>query len=205
MLRVFQRACIRAGINIQYTRGFNPHPKLSLPLPKPVGVESEEELLSLRINFNPLQKPVKADNLQITNIESLIRDALTEQLPEGCTILSVSIPEIQKTSQPFSAAYVFTLKKDSISDKLKMKIQHILASESITIQRQNSEKGPKSKNLDIRSFLKSINMEGNDIIVDCRITPAGSVRVEEIMQLLELNTGMLETPIRRTGVQWQEN
>ena len=86
-----------------------------------------------------------------------------------------------------------------------MKIKHLLANESISIQRRSGEKGTKSKNLDIRGFLKSINTEGNDIIVDCRITPAGSVRVEEIMELLELNTGMLETPIKRTGVQWQKN
>ncbi|MBW7991664.1 MAG: DUF2344 domain-containing protein, partial [Planctomycetes bacterium] len=37
-LSVFQRACVRAGIEIRYSQGFNPRPRLSLPLPRPVGV-----------------------------------------------------------------------------------------------------------------------------------------------------------------------
>ena len=48
-LMVFRRACIRAGIKIQYSQGFNPRPRLSLPLPRPVGVASDDELLCLRV------------------------------------------------------------------------------------------------------------------------------------------------------------
>ena len=49
-LRVFQRACVRAGIEIQYTEGFNPRPKLSLGLPRTVGVESEDDLVQLKVH-----------------------------------------------------------------------------------------------------------------------------------------------------------
>jgi radical SAM-linked protein len=48
-LRLFQRACARAGVNLQYSQGFNPRPKLSLALPRSVGVESDDEMLILRV------------------------------------------------------------------------------------------------------------------------------------------------------------
>jgi hypothetical protein len=51
--RVFQRACARAGIPVKYSAGFNPHPKLSLPLPRSVGVESDDELLVVRLSDEP--------------------------------------------------------------------------------------------------------------------------------------------------------
>ena len=47
--RVLQRACVRAAVPVRYSEGFNPHPRLSLPLPRPVGVESEDELLVVRL------------------------------------------------------------------------------------------------------------------------------------------------------------
>ena len=76
-LRLFERACVRAGINLQYSQGFNPHPRLSLPLPRPVGVDSDDELLTLKVHWelNPGAEQLK---------EQSIKDALSAQLPEGC-------------------------------------------------------------------------------------------------------------------------
>lgn len=48
-VRVFERGCARARVPVKYTQGFNPHAKLSLPLPRPVGVASDDELLILRL------------------------------------------------------------------------------------------------------------------------------------------------------------
>ena len=53
-VRLLERACVRAGLRLRYSEGFNPHPKLSLPLPRPVGVESDEELLCLWVEQEPL-------------------------------------------------------------------------------------------------------------------------------------------------------
>ena len=44
-IRVFQRALARASLPVRYSEGFNPHPRLSLPLPRPVGVASEAEII----------------------------------------------------------------------------------------------------------------------------------------------------------------
>ena len=59
------------------------------------------------------------------------------------------------------------------------------------------------KILDIRVFLKSIKMDDRGIIVQCNISSAGSIRIEEILRLLELDEDKLALPVRRTNVQWQ--
>jgi hypothetical protein len=41
-----------------------------------------------------------------------------------------------------------------------------------------------------------------NLIVRHRISPAGSIRVEEIMQLFGLRTQDLAGPVRRTNVTW---
>jgi hypothetical protein len=43
------------------------------------------------------------------------------------------------------------------------------------------------------------------VIVECSVSSAGSIRVDEILKLLELDTEKLAGPIRRTAVGWQSN
>jgi radical SAM-linked protein len=194
MLRVFQRACVRAGINIQYSRGFNPRPKMSLPLPRPVGVESDDELLCLRI----LDR-----TKDVYDLCSSIKDKLSAQLPEGCEVLSVNIAQTNKSFQPSTTTYLFTVKSECLNEGLKTRIEHLLASKRLEIQRQIDQKSSKVKNVDVRDFLESIKSDGRSIIVKCNIRPTGSIRIEEILRLLELDEDKLELPIKRTNVKWQ--
>jgi len=45
VMNLCERAAARAGLPVAFSRGFNPHPKISLLLPRPVGVASRCELL----------------------------------------------------------------------------------------------------------------------------------------------------------------
>ena len=196
MLRVFQRACVRAGISMYYSQGFNPRPKISLPLPRPVGVESDEELLCLRVAANQNQ-------LQATNHESRIKAELSAQLPEGCELISVNTAQTDISFQPRSVTYVFNVLPEHLKEGLREKIDRLLESESLNVQRQIEKKNSRFKNVDVRKFLKSIKLDNRDIIVECNISSAGSIRIEEILRLLELDEAKLASPIRRKNVQWQ--
>jgi hypothetical protein len=167
---------------------------MSLPLPRPVGVESDDELLCLRI-LNGTK-----DASDLCNI---VKDKLSAQLPEGCELLSVSIAQTGKSFQPRSATYVLTVKAEYLNEDLRARIDRLLASESLNVRRQLDRKNSKFKNVDVRVFLKSIKMDGRSIIIRCNISPAGTIRIEEILRLLELDEGKLVLPIRRTNVQWQ--
>jgi radical SAM-linked protein len=197
-VKLFQRACVRAGINMRYSRGFNPRPRLSLPLPRTVAVASDDDLLCLRVNRDP-------NGPQVTDYESQIKDRLSGQLPKDCVLLSVEVAEAKVSYQPDSATYIFSVPPEYINEKQKAVIERLIASESLNLQRRVDAKNSKFKNIDVRPFLKSIETGDKAIIVECKISSAGTVRVDEILTLLELDTDKLTAPIRRTNVKWQVN
>jgi radical SAM-linked protein len=203
-LRVFQRACIRAEIEIQYTKGFNPHPKLSLPLPRTVGVESEDDLLYLKVHTGRQTENQSATSISPPDCDEL-KKKLSDQLPQGCQLLTVSLAKDKTPLQPTLATYILPVKREHINEKLKAAIVHLLASESLSLQRWTDEKKSRFKTVDVRDFLKSIRVDEGAVIVECRVSSAGSIRVDEILKLLELDTEKLAGPIKRTAVEWQNN
>ncbi len=210
-VKVFQRACVRAGIKVQYSQGFNPRPKLSLPLPRSVGVETDDDLLCLRVN-RELRPVCRAPNEpRDTNYESWIKAGLSTHLPDGCELLTVSVADKKiadggyaKRYTPYatSATYVLAVRQDCLNERLKTTVERLLASESLNLQRRIDTKNSKFKNVDVRGFLKSIKLNDRAVIVECKISSAGSIRVEEILKLLELDVEKLAAPVRRTNVQW---
>jgi len=197
---------------MQYSQGFNPRPRLSLPLPRPVGVASDDELLCLRVRKCTSAQEHKSTGTESTyDLCTLVKADISSQLPEGCELFSVNVAEVGTSFQPCSAAYVLTVRKEYLDEELKAAIKRLLASESINLQRQIDKRKSRIenqesriKNIDVRGFLKSIELDENSIIVECKISSAGSIRVDEILKLLQLDVEKLASPIRRTSVQWQK-
>ena len=90
--RTMGRVIARAGLPVWYTKGFNPHPKLVFGLPLPVGVESECEMLDLRLDRDIPDEAVK--------------DMLNAKLTDEMCVLSVSAP-VMKFSEIAFADYTF--------------------------------------------------------------------------------------------------
>ena len=190
-MRVFQRAFTRAEINIVHSRGFNPRPKISLPMPRPVGVEAEGELLTIKI-----------EGKKGCFDEKEFLSKLAGQLPEGIDLVSAKISEAKKTFQIGEAAYILTVRPGSLKPKLKDRIEELLESESLVVSRQVDAKG-RRRDVDVRGFLDKIEIRSQEIEVECKISPAGTIRVDEIMSLLELGQEDLAGPVRRMSVRWQ--
>jgi len=216
-VKLFQRACVRAGIKIRYSQGFNPRPKLSLPLPRSVGVETDDDLLCLRVaacvpEEESLFCKRSAERELDKRLESPVasfdteqfKARFSEQLPEGCKLLSVRSAGAKASFQPNSAIYVFEVRQEYLTEMLNMRIKRLLTSEILNLKRIDA-KNSRLKNVDVRPFLKSIELDDKVITVECKISLAGSIRVEEILRLLELDAEKLAAPIRRARVQWLEN
>jgi radical SAM-linked protein len=182
-MRVFQRACVRAGAPLVYSEGFNPHPRMSLVLPRSVGVESDDELLCLWLVVEG----------------GLDAETLNNELPEGIEIASTEISRLNKVPEPVSVNYLISLREDK---KAELNTDELLASKMILVQR-SSGKGTKTKHVDVRPFIKSINTNAKDIVVECAISPAGTIRVDEILGLLKVNTEDLAEPVKRVKVEWK--
>ncbi len=214
--RVFQRACVRAAVELEYSSGFNPRPRLSLPLPRSVGVETEGDLLCVGLSAGrqPGQPDQSGPAEPTGDSEQPFFDSrqfkldLAEQLPDGIEVLSVGVEQKNASFQPRLATYIFRLSPprrqgQDMRRRLQSRIQQLLASDRLELQRY---KGPKTgaRKVDVRAFLDSIVLDGWEIAVRCRVGPGGSVRVDELLKLLELPIDELNGPVRRTEVKWQE-
>lgn len=207
-LSLFQRACVRAGINIRYSQGFNPRPRLSLPLPRSVGVESDDELLCLKVNKDISTQRHNgtgdANDLCSDDFCTSVASKLSAQLPDGCELVSVNIAPAGASFQPCSATYVLILHKEYLNEELRARIGRLLASENLNVRRRTGARNSKPKNVDVRPFLTSLELNSRGIIVECRISPAGSIRIDEILNLLGLDESKLAAPIRRINVKWKD-
>ena len=116
MVRLWQRALTRAGIDIAYSEGYNPHPRLSLAAPLALGVTSEAELMDavLARNSSP----------------HYFTDAVNHRLPSGVEILQahempLELPSLQ--SQIRAAEYQVELEAGNGRQDVKSAIDGLLA------------------------------------------------------------------------------
>ena len=66
--RTLHRVLIRAGIPMWYTKGFNPHPKISFGYPLSIGTESMCEFLDMRIEREiSMQEIMEQMNCELTD------------------------------------------------------------------------------------------------------------------------------------------
>ncbi len=195
-VKVFQRACVRAGIEVQYSEGFNPRLKLSLPLPRSVGVESDDELLCIK---------VAKGSGDISELCSLIKSGLGKELPAGIELAGVEAAKGKVSFEAASARYILAVRQEYAGEELKAKIEKLMASESFIIERYYEAGSSKFKRVDAREFIKSVTIQGSSVNVECKISSAGAIRVEEILKALALEAWQLAEPVRRTNVVWQEN
>ena len=79
LMHTMQRGFSRAGYELKYSEGFNPHPQISIALPLSVGAASVCEIMDFKLKEDPdlAELPKK----------------LTSVLPEGIEVLEVYEPE----------------------------------------------------------------------------------------------------------------
>jgi hypothetical protein len=168
-----------------------------LPLPRPVGVQSDDELLVARLTSDG----IPAEDRPAW--EAATQQALGSQLPEGITVFAVTLAASNAAFHPQSADYILPLRATDTGrmDRLRDRIGNVMASSTCLVERSVPE-SPRTRPIDVRPYLAEIRLEGMNLVVRHKITTAGSIRLEEIMQLFGLQAQDLAGPVRRTNVTW---
>jgi hypothetical protein len=176
---------------------------MSLPLPRPVGVEAEEELLVAKLREESGAVENRAER------EAAVKQTLAAQLPEGMEVLAVDLLDSGASFQPQSAKYALPLRIEARADRvecLRAQIVKVMESERCMVERAPGE-GKAARPVDVRPFLLSVRLEGGtgspSLIVQHRTGAGGSIRVEEILRLFGLSPQDLAGPVRRTNVIWE--
>ncbi len=192
------RSLTRAEIPVAYSQGFNPRPRLSLPLPRTTGVETRGDLL-----LAVLARPEEI------SCEDMHR-RLARQLPAGCTIQNAEIETPARKWYPDRVEYRLGLNNTNelsmSTDRqaIDAKVRSLLKQEQIEVLR-NSPKRPKPKAFDIRPYLERLEVTPAGIEALCTVSQQGTVKVSELLAVLGIPKSRLDVPIVRTAMTWRWN
>ncbi len=135
---IVQRAVKRTGINVKYSKGFNPSMRLSFENALPLGMESEEEIF-----FIYLEKEV---------LPETITDLLNQHLPDGIFITGCN--PFNKLQKRDSIRSFYTI-QSAYSCIEKEKVDDFMALPKFIVE-DVSKKGKKRKT-DLRKMVEKIS------------------------------------------------
>lgn len=196
-MKMFERALIRAGLELCYSAGFNPRPKLSLPLARSVGLVCADDLL---------YASVWVDSARVSSVE--IKERIESQLPVGCGIGDVELAEAKTSFAAKWAVYEFPLADcvdvAVLSDRVEELTASIGRGDAIVMERKG-HKGKASRQVDVGGYIESVECSRSSLSAKCRTTPSGSIRADEILRLLQLDESSLAGAVVRKSVGWARN
>lgn len=147
LARTMQRIMVRSGVDIWYSEGFNPQPRIVFALPLPVGVESKCELMDIKINH-----PMGFDE---------IKERIQRNFPLDMKVLDVYAPQVKFKAISY-ADYTVKLYSPKLEADTHEKINELFSHECIVTKRSKSGE----KEVDICTFIKSINAKGENGFVE---------------------------------------
>ncbi|MGI6553426.1 MAG: TIGR03936 family radical SAM-associated protein [Bacillota bacterium] len=196
MLRLFERSFRRASLPLAFSRGFNPHPKISFGPPLPVGVSGRREYLDVE-----LKEKVPLDTFL---------ERLHKKLPQGIILqkakeISAKAPALMAVIERAGYRVQVPLKGPLTDARLQEAINLLLEKKSIIIYRR-TKRGSQEK--DIREGIYHLTGEitAKEAALQMELGIAGklAVRPEEIVQLLAEEEALPLEPkmarIERTGL-----
>jgi len=163
-LGAFERALRRADIPVRMSEGFNPRPKLSFPLARPVGVASRGEVCEIELSC-PL------------GLAHLVT-ALDAELPEGVSILHAKFVAPNDKARADGVRYTFRFR--TAQEAAKLPVSTFLARAEYPLVREG-----RKRTLDARRLVRGMERRGDTLVVDVEAAPDGSLRPQEILAALE--------------------
>lgn len=186
-VRLFERALARAELPIRRSEGFNPRPKLSLPLPRSVGIAATADLLIVELAAS------------IAAEEALSR--LSAQMPEGIRLLSVRIYPDSGPREALSVTYSLPLGGDE--QTVRDRVESFLNRDSHIVQRRDNLTG-RIRPMDVRSGVKSVSIESGRLVWTQALGSGGVARPGEVLEALGLDPRETLHRVVRGHVEFRE-
>lgn len=188
-VRLFERALARAAVPIRFSQGFNPRAQLSLPLPRPVGVASEHEVLIIDCEGS-------LDGSEVLK-------KISAQLPGGMQVLSARELSVGERLLPCAAAYEVEL-TERVVDGVAARLRDLESRGQLDIQRRDHKTG-RTRIVDLRPFLLEARLDSRRLVWRQAILPSGTAKPAEMMELFGLPPADWVHRLRRMSVDYTSN
>jgi len=186
-LRMLRRALARADLPVRFSEGFNPHPKVMIPLPRPVGIASHDEAAVVETH-----RPIDpADAL----------DRLQRSTPEGLSVRAVR--PLAKGERVLPAAAEYLLDTDGEpSDELTNRVNELRALDAAVVTRLDRKTG-RSRSIDIRPAIEKIEVVRGGVSFTLRMDRGGAAKPAEVAGWIGFDPKAINHRITRMTVEWQ--
>ena len=175
LMRAWERALRRAHVNLAYSRGFNPRPKLVFASALPVGFTGSAEMVDIALERR----------MDLRDFASRLK----AQLPSGLQLVSVTqvssaLPSLP--SQVVAAEYEVLIDSRDSADTMQLRLDRLLAAESTPRRRERPD---GSRVYDLRPLIKKLWIVGRRAemwVIGMRLKAGGqgTGRPDEVMAAL---------------------
>lgn len=183
-MRLLVRALTRAQWPLAYSQGFNPHVRLSLLMPRSVGMASDGDLGLVYVSeaCDP----------------SWAKETLCPQLPDGAELIDViAVPRGGKV-RPSRVSY--SIGPVVMSTELIERITAFCEAERVVVERQRPGKAV-SRPIDVRPFVSRLTVEAPQLQMDAIVEDGRTASPRDVLAALELPWEGLSHKILRTGIE----
>ena len=198
VMRFFQKAVRRAGIDVRYTNGFSPHQVMTFAAPLGVGITSNGEYMDIEVNF-PGSGNLPESDVCPEDMEEGCRNIwkrLNEAGVPGIEIVSVKIlPDTAGNAMASVAAASYTVgfrKGREPRADFAAKLPRFLAKDRIPV-RKKTKKGIRE--VDLREGIFRLSYTGESLSMLLDASSGGNIKPVQVVEAL----------LAEEGEQLQEN
>jgi len=190
--RMLKRALVRAGIELRYSEGFNPHPKMSLPLPRSVGMASDCELVLIGILCDA-QTPAAAHYAAM----------LSQQLPADISIVNVEVctDNVKFIVDKVTYFIPVSLGQTSVYNNAVRIKDEFNAGKPLEVERVSHKTG-KKKLVNLADYVQAVEVYNDGIELVTKFVDGTSIRLDEMPSVFSLREDDLNGPIVRRAIEW---
>jgi len=173
VMRYFQKAIRRSGIDIAYTTGFSPHQIMSFAAPLGVGLESNGEYMDISVN-------------SLTSSKELT-DMLNNQMVDGIKVLEARLlPDNAGNAMASVAAarYTIAFRETYQPSFLTSSVIDDFYSQTEIVVTKKTKKGEST--FDMKPFIFNCNYDEEKKLIDLTVdaSSAGNIKPALVMKAL---------------------
>lgn len=201
LVDLFQRTLFQNKVDVKFSEGFNPHPRMSIAYPLPLGIESNSEYMEIYLNS------------RIDLKDFLIK--MNERLPAGIKIIEAMYDDDESISNKVkSVVYAFKL-LNTFFDKNKnvdiaKELDKINSMDIVEIERKR-KKGKRRIFVkeNAKEYLKRLELKDDAIYAYIKMSENGSLKPALIFNILNnytnINMDELDIDLERIGLYQDED
>ena len=200
LVDLFQRTLFQNKVDVKFSEGFNPHPRMSIAYPLPLGIESNSEYMEIYLNSE-------------VDLDDFV-NKMNERLPIGIKIVEAKYDDDESISNKVkSVVYAFKL-LNTFYDKnkdidLEKELNKINDMDNLEIERKR-KKGKKRIFVkeNAKDYLNRLELKDDAIYAYIKMSEQGSLKPALVFDILNNYTDIvmdeLDIDLERIGLYQDE-